>query len=399
MVATVPSDPCSVFMRKVGYSVGLERTLERVGDLQRLYTSRRDVTMASWRDLVTGASSRGSWGLKAHDNITDFFFSLRLIQHTPGDLLVLENLDATALACSLLRSEEERGRARSFLVLWAILVNDGEIFVNLLLAGFDPAPIKRILTAMIEKKRDVLKQVLPGKHSLRRICRVVSVERQEKNKGSAGGGTQSLPSLKRTAPLQEAVFAMRNEVHHDQVEFSADYFRKVPPRRRDWARSLDLWSDGQGLTRRGKNFVRKLKQAGYMDCGFFVFWPMDYELVRAGFRPDLVGTPKGLWKCLVEFGHAYSDVTVRAPSERDPDDAVALIKEMMREFRSLHARKSMLRRELPITVAYPAAVAVAVARNMEVMDLPAAVRSEQKGERRIALRQSRHTGGALSLKR
>ena len=397
MVATAHSDLCSVFMRKIGYSAGLERTLERVGDLQKLYTSSRDVTMASWRDLVTSASH---WGLKSHDNITDVFFSLRLIQQTPGDLLVLENLDATALACSLLGSDEERERARSFLILWAILVNDGEIFVNLLLAGFEEVQIRRILTAMIEKKRTVLKQVLPGKHWLRRIYRVVTVERQEKNKGSAGSGMRSVASLKRTAPLQGAVLAMRNEVYQDRVEFSVDYFRKVPPRRKDWARSLDLWHDGQGLTQKGKNFIGNLRQAGYINCGFFVFWPMDYELVRAGFRHDLLGPPKRLWECLVELGRAYSNIKVRTPSKSDPDEAVVLIEAMMSEFRSLHARKSMLRRELPITVAYPAAMAVAVARNVEVMDLPSALHSEQKGEqRRIAFRQSRHTGGALSLKR
>jgi len=34
MAATAHSDPYGVFLRKIGYSVGLERTLERFGDLQ-----------------------------------------------------------------------------------------------------------------------------------------------------------------------------------------------------------------------------------------------------------------------------------------------------------------------------------------------------------------------------
>ena len=100
------------------------------------------------------------------------------------------------------------------------------------------------------------------------------------------------------------------------------------------------------------------------------------------------------------FRRAYANVDVRPVSEVDPDDAVALFGEMTGVYRSLHARKLMLRRELPVTVAYPAAVALAVARGEPVINLPRHFQVEQRGERRrIAFRQSRHTGGALSVKR
>ena len=78
MAATAHSDPYAIFMRKVGYSVGLERTLERAGDLEAMYASSRDVTASSWKELV---SSQEHWGLKS-DNIADVFYSLRLIQRT-----------------------------------------------------------------------------------------------------------------------------------------------------------------------------------------------------------------------------------------------------------------------------------------------------------------------------
>ena len=72
----------------------------------------------------------------------------------------------------------------------------------------------------------------------------------------------------------------------------------------------------------------------------------------------------------------------------------------MTVFRSLHVRKAMLRRELPVAVAYPAAVAMACATETPVLDLPTIVAREQKGrERRLAFRQSRNTGGTLSVKR
>jgi hypothetical protein len=138
MAATAHSDPYAIFMRKIGYSVGLEHTLKRLADLEQLYVSSGDVTLASWKDLV---GSEHGWGLKT-DNISDVFHSLGYINCTGGDVLVLENLDSVAIASSLLEDDRERATARAFIFLWSVLLNDGEIFVNLLLAGFEEEPIR-----------------------------------------------------------------------------------------------------------------------------------------------------------------------------------------------------------------------------------------------------------------
>lgn len=396
MVATVHSNPYAIFMRKIGYSVGLEYTLDRLVDLESKYLINRDITTQTWKELV---NERECWNLKT-ENIKDVFYSLRLIHYIAGDVLVLENLDAVAIASSLLENENERNDARAFLFLWAILVNDGEIFVNLLLAGFRQDQIKKTLTAMMLQKRSALSAVFPGKESTKRINRVITIERQDRNKGSASSG-KSVSSLRRTKPLQ-AELSRQKPKENDDIVFSEDYFRKVPPRRKDWACSLGMWDDKIGLTQRGEEFIDGLTQAGYIDSkGFFIYWPMDYELVRTGFKHNLLGEDtKSLWDCLVDFGTAYTGLNVKPPSEDSADSAVGLIKGMMTVFRSLHVRKTMLRRELPITVAYPVAVACACATQEPVLDLPNAVAVEQKGEkRRLTFRKSRNTGGALNLKR
>ena len=397
MAAIVHSDSYTIFMRKIGYSVGLEHTLHRLGDLFDLYSSNKDVTISTWRELVSGIDK---WKLKS-DNIADFFYSLRLVQKISGDLLVLENLDALTIACSMLESEEEQICAREFILLWAIVTNDGEIFVNLLQAEFEEKGIKEILTSMIKKKRAILKDALPGRESLKRIFRTVNIERQVKNKGSTGIG-KSVASLNRTEPL-EAISKrpLSDQPNNNDVEFSEDYFRKVPPRRRDWARSLGLWDNKNGMTNKGRKFLNDLKKLGYIDDeGVFIFWPFDYELIRAGFRHDLLKSTKGLWQSLVDFGSAYADLRVSPRSKNDSDDTVLLIGEMMSIFQNHHVRKSLLRRELPITIAYPAVIAFALARGQSVIDLPSALEAEQKGEkRRLAFRQSRNTGGAISIKR
>ena len=396
MPVTAHSDPYAIFMRKIGYSVGLEHTLERATELQELYVRKKDLTAASWANLVSGEEH---WNLGS-DNISDVFCALRLIQKTPGDIVILENLDAMAIADVMLDTKEAKLRARLFVLLWAILVNDGEIFVNLLLAGFSKPRIKTILSNMIEKKRLHLSNALPGRDSFKRICRVVNIDRQKNNKGSKGG-LQSVRSLQRTEPLHtENRLATSKEPQSHTIEFSEEYFRKVPPRRKKWAGALNLWNDTQGLTKSGKKFIDTLEDAGYIDStGFFMFFPMDYELKRAGFQPNLFGDSRNLWSCLTDFAKAFANLDIKKPSEKDPDKTFELLKGMMDTFRNLHVRKSMLRRELPITVAYPAAVALAVGQGASVIDLPAALIVEQTGEqRRISIRKSRHTGHALSVR-
>lgn len=393
MAATVPTDPYAIFLRKIGYSVGLEHTLDRVNHLLRTYIHKRDVTLASWGQLVA------DWGLKS-ENIADVFFSLRVIHRTPGDVLVLENLDAMAIAHSLLEEPSKAREACAFLFLWAILINDGEIFVNLLLADFEERRIKETLSTMMQNKRASLANSTTGRSSAARINRVINIDRQETNRGSAGTG-RSVASLRRTEPLQPPRAANRSLSRTDEIMFSDDYFRKVPPKRRDWARALGLWDKTTGLTQRGQDFVRGLTESGYIDSeGVFTFWPMDYELRRNGFHANQVPyPPKTLWTTLLDFGRAYSGIELKETTSTDRSDAVTLVANVMDVFRTLHVRKAMLRRELPILVAFPAVVACATATRTPVLNLPDAIEAEQRGEqRRIAFRLSRNTGGALTVR-
>lgn len=401
MAAIVHSDPYAILLRKIGYSVGLEFTADRIGNLTARYLEDRDITTASWHEIVTGKKSEGHWGRdqSAEKHIADFFYSLRLIQRTTGDVLALENLDALAITSELLSNEQEKHAAQDFLFLWAILTNDGEIFVNLLLADFEENAIKDTLTTMMLDKRALATEALRGKASEQIINRIITIERQEKNSGSKGS-RQSIASLRRTEQLHAELAGKLNQDKNYEIALSEDYLRKVPPRRRDWAVSLGLWDAEKGLTQKGNQFLNSLRQSGYIsgkNC--FTYWPMDYELVRSGLRPNIFGEARGLWDCLIDFSAAFGGQH-DASTSNDQDAMVELIKDMMKVFRSLHVRKIMLRRELPITVAYPAAVAMSYARNQAILDLPAAILAEQKGEqRRVALRQSRRTGGALSIKR
>ena len=390
-----PTDPCGILFRRIGYSVGLEDTAARVRELEALYLSKRDLTIGMWDRLVHCPEC---WGLKS-SHIADVFRSLGLVWRTRSDLLILENLDAMAISSALSDDGAAAERGRSFLLLWAILANDGEIFVNLLMAGFERESCRQKLTLLIQKKRRILSERLGGVNAAGRFLRAVSIERQPRNPGGAGRRGRAVSPGGGRTPLA-AGGSRISQTDPNSAEISDDYLRKVPGRRMAWACSLGLWDDGGGITRRGESFIEGLTRSGYIGAdGIFVFWPMEFELVRSRLRPDLLGATKGLWEAVVDAGRAYAALDVAERTEEDGNLGVAALGEMMRVYRGLNSRKALLRQELPVTIAFPAICALAIGRREPVLDVPHFLGRERMGrERRVAVRPSRYSGQSLSLR-
>src|SRR5258708_15808929 len=95
MAATAQSDPYSIFIRKIGWSVGLENKLGRVSDLTDLYVREKDLTIQAWNHLVH--DPKDGWGLK-NDHVADFFRSIGLVSKQKNEIHVLPGLDALAIA-------------------------------------------------------------------------------------------------------------------------------------------------------------------------------------------------------------------------------------------------------------------------------------------------------------
>ena len=389
------TDPYGIFFRRIGYSVGLEDTAARVRDLEALYLSKRDITIGMWDHLV---HSSECWGLKSR-HIADVFRSLGLVWRTGNDLVILENLDAMAISTSLSENRESARRGRDFLLLWAIVANDGEIFLNLMMAGFEREKCRQKLTLLIQKKRRFLSERIGGGMALQRFMRAVSIERQTKNPGSAGRKSiNSIPGRGSTLPPAERRGVSWTELHPEEI--SEDYLRKVPGRRMAWARSLGLWDDSDGITPRGEAFIKGLTCKGYIGAdGIFVFWPMKYELVRNRFRPDLLGETKELWEVVLDVAWAYEALEVLEPTGEHSNDGMTFLAEMMKVYRGLNSRKALLRQELPVTIAFPAICALAIGRSNPVLDVPHFLERERMSrERRLAVRPSRYSGQSLSLR-
>src|SRR5438045_1364569 len=87
MAAIAQSEQFHVFMRKIGYSVGLENTFARLLDLTNLYVANGQVTISDWQKLVSE-----TWGLKT-DHIADVFSSLDVIHRSRRGIDIGSTLD------------------------------------------------------------------------------------------------------------------------------------------------------------------------------------------------------------------------------------------------------------------------------------------------------------------
>ncbi len=107
MVDRVPSKEFSVFIRKIGYSVGLEHTLERLNDFARLYGCQDTLSYADISRLLHSPKPDG-WGLdRNNEHILDVLRSLALQEradHGERQTLSTNQIEINAPAApSLLR--------------------------------------------------------------------------------------------------------------------------------------------------------------------------------------------------------------------------------------------------------------------------------------------------------
>ncbi|QIK78376.1 hypothetical protein G7077_05105 [Sphingomonas piscis] len=185
-------------MRKIGYSVGLEKTLERISDLCDIYIEKGQLTLSMWQSLV-----HEKWDLR-NDNIGDFFSALNLINRSKTKLDVLSGLDLCAIARQL---DDDQVALRAAILL-LIVEHDGEIFLNALSSNFDEGEFVTRLTDLITYKRQVLFKIYRAPEIQSQLGRIVGIERQTSNIGGAGK-VQSLSESRRSQPLAKRTESMR----------------------------------------------------------------------------------------------------------------------------------------------------------------------------------------------
>ena len=399
-MVTIQSDSYSIFIRKIGYSVGLENSLRRVRDLVDLYSREKDITPAAWKQLVHSPEPQG-WGLDT-DHIADFFKELDLIQRTKSDITILPGLDAMALA------QLELGRNASFdLALRlafasSIILADGDIFLNFLAGEFERDRVEPLLRDMILTKRKAIKKVIKVPQIIARIFKRVAIDVQPTNVGGAAVG-KSLSEKKRTEPLRFRTTPLNHVVEDDQVHISDDYFRKVSGRRRDWAKSIDLCDEKGRQTELGHSLIAAFKELGIgTDAGAFSYWPFSFELERLALSPQTLGVPSlGMWDHLIAVrkGLKLDKAGFADRNSFDPSSVEELIRGLYRNYRILNSRRVMLRKEMPLNVLYTALVAIYSARGKALLEMRTFLRAlVDKPNSQFLYRSSRHYEGTLYIK-
>ncbi|THF60383.1 hypothetical protein [Pseudothauera rhizosphaerae] len=386
MVATIHRDPYRLLIRKIGYSVGLEHTLERVRDLADLYAGEGSVTSSNISELL-----RTKWGLKTN-NILDFFNELDLVRSEANTIFVLPTLDALAILRREL-TETDFELALRAVLLCSMLSSDGDIFLNCLSAHFDRDAVRARLISMVELKRARVKAVIRTPQAARKIDRFIAIETQKTNKGGAVAG-QGINALHRREMLEIKRGPLAAESSMPAA-VSDDYLRKVPGRRRDWAITLGLIDDEGSLTGSGERLMALFARLEQEGTGTFTFWPYPDELRQLNLKdsdvlwvtPDRESIIYGLKEVMTSeaFGAAL------CPHEATVEWLIAIFA----SYRALNPARSMVRVELPLRVARLVALGFSCANSPKDYDVLATVMEAQSRDQTIELRPSRQHEGSI----
>lgn len=401
MAAIAQSNPYDVFIRKIGWSVGLESTYERVLDLVKLYVRDREITPLTWRRLVE--DKEYGWGLK-NDHIADFFSALHLIRRQKNEIQILPCLDALALVYVQLDSENAYRVAQKLILGSEFVLSDGDIFLNLLAGKFDRVLCETFLRKMILTKREKILKVVKAPQLMVKVVKGISIDVQVTNIGGAGAG-KSLSQQKRFTPLSPRTEALSQRVDPLKVDISDDYFRKVMGRRKDWAASLELVGKDGALNATADGLLQAIAELnGYQCAGSepMVCWPLDFELRRIHLSPEILGIPSiTLWShiCAMRKGFGLDACGYASNSSEVETEVLNLLREMCMQFRKFNPKRSLLRKEVPISTFLHAATAFYVSMEKPLPLIREIVeRFGMSPDSDVIFRRSKNFEATLSLK-
>lgn len=348
MADKAPYNVFSVFIRKIGYSVGLEHTFERLRDFAELYARSESLTLGRLLKLLHAPKPEG-WGLKDENrHILDFLRSIEVIDIRRGEVSVLELGEALGILCKT-STEEAFVKQLRILLIHQLILSDGDVFLNGLASCFDGDEFAARMTRLIHFKWDVLEREFASDYQRRAIYSAVNMEVQSNNPGSRGrmpGREVDLTRLKvLRAPLAVAGSARPNP------SVSSQYIKKSLPRRKAWAVSLGLAESDGTPTATGHRVLANMASA--YQCGpcCVAVWPLVHELQTPMLLP-LLSSQKfhslNFWQSLSLVVAAVTG----AIEETEVTSGLGPVRRIYDAYRSLNLRQSMIRRELGSRVLY-----------------------------------------------
>lgn len=396
MVEKARSNLFTVFMRKIGYSVGLEHTLDRLTDFARMYASQEVLGYADINRLLHADKPIG-WGLdKNNEHILDVFRSLGVIDVRKGEVAVLELGDSLGILKRLVESEGDFLVCAKLLFAHALVLADGDIFLNALAASFEPAEFDQRIRSLIEYKWTVLERHFVSAQQRNAIYAAVNIEAQINNPGSRGKGlaTKTLDPMR----LRTSRGSLSSATARPDIYISDPYLSKALPRRKAWAVSLGLATDDGTPTTEGIALINALVTCGYAGPACVVLWPLEHELSSPTFaNMKSVEFPVlSSWDFLTLVGRGLGALPSNLQSPGEEEQVFKTLSRIISIFKDLNKSKSILRTELPVRVAYQCIAGLA-AISGSLPELPDMLAKEQRSPSpRIIARPSRLAEFALS---
>jgi len=390
MVGTAQADNFAVFVRKVGYSVGLESLLARARDFGEAYANTPSFRDSDWTELVDK-----KWGIT--NNIADVFGALDLARVKNREVypgLVGEALGILGKLHVVIPQE-----SLEFLIASAIVKFDGDIFLNGLRHEFNEQEVGKTLVRMIEAKREALFEIFSVPRDREAIARTVSIERQRSNKGSASGG--GLAGLTRSQPLSAKAQGLGLPQTIDVYKVdppSPDYLRKVSVSRRGWAESLGLIAKGR-ITTKGDRFLVGLANSGFAKAdGTFLVWPTLFELESNQFRAEGFQHFRLLssWEFQLALFRSLGGKALFSRWEKL--EVSRRIGTIYGAYRSLSQHRSMIRNEVSSNIVSSVILAEALANGTSAPDLGAAWQGKKALIPSITVRPSKSIEYAITVR-
>ena len=192
------------------------------------------------------------------------------------------------------------------------------------------------------------------------------------------------------------------ETGSQKVEISDDYFRKVPPRRKDWARSLGLCTEVGKLAPSGEQLLDRVGEFGLRtETGVYVIWPFLQEITNLRLNPKQLAAEPVDWWQVVKSGFVALGGRDELGSNHEGyrEQLVHDLRLMFQEYRSLSGLKAMLRKEFPFLVFALAAASFALAKGDPLPPIPEFVDAERlRAESPLHIRSSRMNLSSIRFK-
>jgi hypothetical protein len=395
MVGTAQVDNFGVFIKKIGYSVGVEALLRRAIDFGERYASVASFRDSDWNWLV-----HEKWNLKTA-NVGDIFAALGIAKVHNREVFPGPIGEALGITRKLLDAHEFEQACR-LLVALALVDADGDIFLNALRSRFDKRDTAKALVSMVREKRFALFELFKSTRDREAVAGAVSIERQRTNKG--GGSPGGLSSISRGVPLQERVQGLglpqRTDINLIDAP-SPDYLHKITLSRRGWSESLGLFR-GEDLTDAGLLFLSTASQSG-LSCrdGTYCVWPTKFEVEANQFDARGLSELNLLttWQFQeIVFRALGGTVSTSSPVANDIDELARDIVAIYQAYRDLSQHRNMIRNEVSSHIVTSVLLARAYVTKRTTKNIEAMLRSPLLAEHGITVRESRTIELAITVR-